>query len=135
MASSKNGSTRKALNPQQRAEEKSAAEKEKAEARAIAAAKAKEEAAAKKAAADAAKASQMAEAEAQAAAAKAAAVQEAAAMDDLVDVVVPNPFRLVGQDHRARNYAAGTYPMPRAHAEHWFSKANGVKIYKPVSQE
>lgn len=47
---------------------------------------------------------------------------------DTVTVVVPKDFHLVLDHHHDVKYRTGTYEMPVEHAEHWWSKANGVKL-------
>ena len=63
--------------------------------------------------------------------AKAAVLEaEEKAKLDLVDVVVPKAFNLMLDSHEVIKYADGTYPMPRKHAEHWYAKAHGVRLYQ-----
>ena len=50
---------------------------------------------------------------------------------DLVAVFVPHPFILTTSGHRETHYDAGVQDMPRAHAEHDYSRAHGVEIVKP----
>lgn len=46
--------------------------------------------------------------------------------EDLVDVVVPAGFRL---NHNGEHeYQPGAQKMPRAHAAHWYAKAQGVRL-------
>lgn len=47
---------------------------------------------------------------------------------DAVLVTVPKDFHLVLDHHHDVKYRAGTYEMPVEHAEHWWSKANGVTL-------
>ncbi len=47
-----------------------------------------------------------------------------------VTVTVPKPFKLRTSHDRIVDYVAGTYEMLVEDAEHWFSKAQGVTIYK-----
>lgn len=47
---------------------------------------------------------------------------------DDVTVVVPKAFTFTTDDHKQVKYGIGIQDMPRAHAEHWFSKAHGVEI-------
>lgn len=54
--------------------------------------------------------------------------EAAAASDDNVLVTVPTAFRLALDHHHEIPYQAGTYKMPKEHAEHWWAKANGVKL-------
>jgi hypothetical protein len=53
-----------------------------------------------------------------------------AAESPLVSVIVPKAFNYTADDHSLISYEAGIYDMPRAHAEHWYSKAMGVKTAK-----
>lgn len=48
--------------------------------------------------------------------------------DDIVTVNVPQPFRLTTDDRVETQYTTTTIKMPRTHAEHPYSVANGVKI-------
>jgi hypothetical protein len=50
----------------------------------------------------------------------------AAASADTVVVTVPKAFRLNIDNHKSYTYPAGTYPMPRVHAEHWYVRAQGA---------
>lgn len=50
--------------------------------------------------------------------------------EDVVTTIVPKTFQLTGNDHRVVAYEAGIIDMPRAHAEHWYAKAQGVEIHK-----
>ena len=58
-----------------------------------------------------------------------------AALDDLVDVVVPKAFKLTTDGGAEVEYRPGTYPMPQSHAEHWFTRAQGVTVYVPAAQQ
>lgn len=49
---------------------------------------------------------------------------------DMVTVIVPKQFRLTDNAFREHAYEVGIQEMPRAHAEHKYSKANGVTIPK-----
>lgn len=49
---------------------------------------------------------------------------------DDVYVLIPKPFILTLDDSTTVQYGAGIRPIPRAHAEHWWSKVNGVEIQK-----
>lgn len=49
--------------------------------------------------------------------------------EETVTVTVPKDFKLRLDDHVEKKYSAGVQEMPLAHAEHWYSKANGVTIY------
>lgn len=89
--------------------------------------KAAEEAEARKAAAH------QAEAEAEAAIKKLTDEEAQQAEEDaklgVVVVVVPKKYNLRLDNDRVITYHAGVQDMDRAHAEHWYSKANGVKIH------
>lgn len=74
---------------------------------------------------DAAAAEATSRAEAEAAAEQ---VQSEATPAGHVKVVVPKSYRLTIDHHRHVDYPAGTTSMPRAHAEHWWSKNYGVTI-------
>lgn len=55
--------------------------------------------------------------------------------DELVDTVtatVPKAFILRLDHFREIAFKAGVQEMERAHAEHWYSLANGVQVYKPA---
>lgn len=45
-----------------------------------------------------------------------------------VQVNVPRAFHLADDDGHVHEYGAGRQPMPVAHAEHFYAKANGVTI-------
>lgn len=47
---------------------------------------------------------------------------------DMVTVVIPKAFKLACDDGEQITYEVGIQDMPRKHATHWFSKAQGVKI-------
>lgn len=49
--------------------------------------------------------------------------------DDIVTALVPKRFKLTLDNHHTIDVHPGTQDMPRAHAEHWFSKNMGVTIY------
>lgn len=51
-----------------------------------------------------------------------------AAGEDIVMASVPKGFRLTLDTYREVVYEAGAQQMPRSHAEHWYAKANGVKV-------
>jgi hypothetical protein len=54
--------------------------------------------------------------------------------DELVDTVtatVPKAFKLRIDNFREITFKAGVQEMERAHAAHWYSHANGVRIYDP----
>lgn len=44
----------------------------------------------------------------------------------MADVVVPKAYSLTLDDHSRVTVPAGFQTMPKAWAEHWFSRANGV---------
>lgn len=46
-----------------------------------------------------------------------------------VTVVVPKDFALTIDHHHQREYKAGVQEMLVEHAAHWFSRAQGVKVY------
>lgn len=46
-----------------------------------------------------------------------------------VTAIIPKNFNLTLDDMTVVNYKAGTRDIPVEHAEHWYAKANGVKIY------
>ena len=48
---------------------------------------------------------------------------------DMVVAVIPQEFKLMDVGHQPTEYKAGTRNIPRAHAEHWYAIANGVKIH------
>jgi hypothetical protein len=50
---------------------------------------------------------------------------------DMVTATVPKAFTLRLDHFREINFKAGVQEMERSHAEHWYSKANGVMVYKP----
>lgn len=51
--------------------------------------------------------------------------------DPEVTAIVPKGFRLLLDHGETKIYDAGTCEMPRSHAVHWYSRAQGVKIYQP----
>lgn len=53
---------------------------------------------------------------------------EELAQKSRVVVVVKKAFRLNLDNHKIIDYPVGTYPMPKAHYEHWYSQANGVEL-------
>lgn len=59
-----------------------------------------------------------------------AAATAATLAEDKVTVTVPKAFTLTLDDHQVIEIAAGVQPMPKSWAEHWFSKAKGVTVYK-----
>lgn len=74
-------------------------------------------------------------AEADAARIKAQQDAEAQAAEDAknkIAVTVPKAYKLNIDNHNVINYPAGTYAMPKKHAEHWWSKANGVVPFDAV---
>ena len=50
--------------------------------------------------------------------------------EEMVTVVIPKDFTLTLDDQTLHPYPAGVQEMPRSHASHWFSKAQGVVEYK-----
>lgn len=57
------------------------------------------------------------------------AVKEAKeAGEEVVKVKVPKRFVLTLDSHHEIAYDEHTTSMPKAHAEHWYAKANGVEI-------
>ena len=60
-------------------------------------------------------------------------VEEATPVADdgvYVTVTVPKAFRLAVEPNKVVDYPAGICEMLIEHAEHWYSVANGVTIYK-----
>lgn len=57
-----------------------------------------------------------------------ATTEKKADESDRVTVRIPRGFILTDDLGRPFTYARGIEDMPRAHAEHWYSKANGVEI-------
>lgn len=45
-----------------------------------------------------------------------------------VTVDVPRDFNLTDDGHLVTSYKAGRQKMPRSHAEHFYAKANGVRV-------
>lgn len=79
--------------------------------------------------ADAAKARQAAsEAEAEAKQKVQAAAIAQAEAEGKVLVTVTKRFKL-NHDNVTTEYKPGTYSMPKSHAEHWYSKNNGVVVH------
>lgn len=103
------------------------AEEAKAAADAVAAAKASEDA--KVAAFMAQRAADEAEAIRATKSSAAKIEAEKLAAKDLVTVVIPKSFNLMLDTHEVVRYVDGVQEMPRSHAEHWYSKVNGVRIY------
>lgn len=58
--------------------------------------------------------------------------READEAADKIAVTVPHAFRLNLDNHKIVDYPMGTYGMPRAHADHWWSKAHGVLPFEEV---
>lgn len=48
-----------------------------------------------------------------------------------VTVIVPKSFTLTLDDGTPLPFLAGTQEMSVEHAAHWFSRAQGVKVYAP----
>lgn len=63
--------------------------------------------------------------------AAAAASAPAANTQALVTAVVPRGFTLTDEEHKEFRYEAGTQEMRLDHANHWYSRACGVSIYRP----
>lgn len=51
--------------------------------------------------------------------------------EEQVTVVVPTPFTLTRDDGSVKHYSPGTQEMPVPDAAHWFTRAQGVKVYAP----
>jgi hypothetical protein len=49
---------------------------------------------------------------------------------ETVTVTVPKAFQLRLTAHEVHMFKPGVQEMPRGIAEHWYAKANGVKIYQ-----
>jgi hypothetical protein len=47
---------------------------------------------------------------------------------DLVTAIVPKPFKFTCDDGTTIDYDVGVQDMPKKHANHWWSKAQGVSI-------
>lgn len=56
-------------------------------------------------------------------------VQPHSAEPGKVTAIIPKDFQLTLDDMTVVKYQAGTHDIPVEHAEHWYAKANGVKIY------
>lgn len=50
---------------------------------------------------------------------------------NMVTVIVPKPFTLTHDNGTHTSFEAGVQEMDEGHATHWFSKAQGVTVYKP----
>lgn len=61
-----------------------------------------------------------------------AAEEADASGEAMVIAQVPTPFRLTMDNHQEIAYEAGAILMPKAHAEHWYAKANGVRVAKEL---
>ena len=48
---------------------------------------------------------------------------------ELVTAIIPRRFTLTLDDGAVVVYDAGTREIPRSHAEHWWSRVQGVTIY------
>ena len=60
----------------------------------------------------------------------------AALAQDKVLCAVPSVFKLnMGEKEGIITYPAGSYAMPRAHAEHSYSQAHGVRILGLPTEE
>lgn len=51
--------------------------------------------------------------------------------EEMVTVVVPHRFMLTLDNRQTRTYEAGVQEMRVSHASHWWSQAQGVKVYDP----
>ena len=49
--------------------------------------------------------------------------------EEMVTAIVPKTFTLTLDNGQKAEYAQGTCEMPLSHAAHWFSRAQGVKVY------
>lgn len=52
---------------------------------------------------------------------------------DTVTVTVPRAFTLTLDSGSPVSYQAGVQEMPADHADHWFSRAQGVTVYIPAA--
>lgn len=59
---------------------------------------------------------------------EAATPRKRAALDEMVTVIVPKPFKLTDDKHGTKHYDVGIQEMTRSDATHWFAVANGVEI-------
>ena len=57
-------------------------------------------------------------------------VEVASELVDTVTVTVPKAFKLRVDNFRELEIKAGIQEMERQHADHWYSVANGVQVYK-----
>lgn len=55
---------------------------------------------------------------------------EVDADDEIIMANVKQAFNFTDDNHKTTRYEAGAQKMPRSHAEHWYSQANGVTIVK-----
>lgn len=55
--------------------------------------------------------------------------------EDLITVHVPAAFIITQDDHVQVSYQVGTQDMPRAHAEHWYAQAVGVKVHNKKTRK
>lgn len=64
------------------------------------------------------------------------AEKEAVASDSntTVTAIVPKAFKLNLENGGLIDYEAGVQEMPLHHASHWYSRANGVKVYDPKAK-
>lgn len=58
-------------------------------------------------------------------------VEVASELVDTVTVTVPRAFKLRVDNFHEYTFAAGIQEMERSLADHWYSVANGVKVYQP----
>jgi hypothetical protein len=57
--------------------------------------------------------------------------RDTSADGEKVTVIVPKAFTLTLDDGTPMPFHAGTQEMSVEHAAHWFSRAQGVKVYSP----
>lgn len=53
---------------------------------------------------------------------------------DTITVLVPKAFRLTLPNYTVKEYKAGLQPMLKEHADHWWSKAQGVTYYDAMAK-
>lgn len=51
--------------------------------------------------------------------------------EEKVTVIIPADYRLTLDNSAEVHYKAGVDEMPVSHANHWWSKAQGVKVHTP----
>jgi len=64
-----------------------------------------------------------------------AVLEAAPAKEGYVTVVVPKAYKFFVTPNVEAKYAAGVQEMLASHADHWYSKANGVQVYVPKRPE